>query len=103
MATKSFKMDVDRVRAYAKLIYAASDAVDDINADTILQGGAVACTGTTLKSGLGDRAIEQRDAVKAIRDDLEGFGDEILNAVDAFVRLDGGDCSTAPPSTTDRT
>lgn len=102
MAAKSFELDPDQVRGFARIVYAASDAVGGIRADSVLQIGAGACGGTALATGLSDRAAEQRDVVKTLSESLDGFGDAILGAVDAFMRIDSGKPDASPSTGADR-
>lgn len=101
MGAEIFHLKPDKVRGFARDVYATSDAVSGMRVDSVLSSGAGACPGTDLVAGLQKHATEQHEQVLQLSRDLDGFGETVIGAIDAFQRLDRGDIDTASPSARD--
>lgn len=88
---RDFRLDPDRVRGFAKVVYDVSDTLAALRIRDVFLSGASACDGTVLNSGLVAHAGTQNDEMHLLTGDLDGFGDAVLGAIDAFERQDAGD------------
>ncbi len=87
---QDFRLDPDKVRGFAKVVYDVSDTLAAIRIHDVLLSGASACDGTILNAGLVAHAGAQNGEMRLLTGGLDGFGDAVLGAIDAFERQDDG-------------
>ena len=93
---RDFRLDSDRVRGFAKVVYDVSDTLAALRIHDVFFSGARACEGTVLNAGLVAHAGTQNDEMRLLTGDLDGFGDAVLGAIDAFERQDAGAARPSP-------
>lgn len=71
MGAEIFHLKPNKVRGFAKEVYAASDTVGGIQIDSVLSSGAGACPGTDLVAGLQKHATEQHEQALQLSRDLD--------------------------------
>lgn len=82
------RVEPSALEGFAKEVWRVADDLGKIRLDEIFSSGSAACGGTDLVKGLATHGGEQSEALRALTERCEDFGQSLKDAAETFTRQD---------------